>query len=301
MKYVILTLLYCTLCAGSQAQVVSELKRVGARKTAGLDSNGWKETGLLVGNINQSAQENWGTGGENFQLGINTLLNKAVHHRKGKYSFDGYFDLELGLVEASSFKRFRKTNDRCDLTMELEHRIGKKEKFNYGLLVNFNTQVFSGHSYATDDHPKISNFLSPGKILLSFGIDYKHKKGNHYFSAFVTPATLRWVTKTDRDFYLQKKFGVDSGHKVYTEVGAYVSLHYNSKLNKTTSIISRLDLFSNYKRNPQNVDVLGNNVLTFAITRYLAGTFLFDLVYDDDFKRRTQVQEITGLGLRLKL
>ena len=143
--------------------------------------------------------------------------------------------------------------------------------------------------------------MSPGKVLLSIGIDYKNAKNNHYFSLFATPATIRWVTKLDKEFYNLKRFGVDSFQKVYTEVGAYITAHYNTKISKSVNLISRLDLFSNYKRDPQNIDILLNNVLTFSITKFLAGTFLFDLVYDHDFKRRTQIQEITGLGMRLRL
>ncbi|HUR66514.1 MAG TPA: DUF3078 domain-containing protein [Chitinophagaceae bacterium] len=301
MRYWIFLFFTAMIATHSSAQVVQDLKRVGAKKRIALDSNGWKRSGLLVININQSAQRDWGSGGENFQLGINTILNKAIHHRNGKYTFDTYFDFELGLVEASSFKQFRKTNDRCDLTLELEHSIGKKGHFNYGILGNFNSQVFRGVNYNNETHPKISDFMTPGKILLSLGIDYKWTDDHQYFSLFITPATIRWVTKLDDEFYNRKVFGVDSFHRVYTEVGAFLSVHYNNKISKTTGLISRLDLFSNYKRNPKNVDVLLNNVLTFAITKYFAGSLLFDLVYDDDVKKRTQLQEIIGLGLRLRL
>lgn len=164
----ILLLCLCTVATmiTCTAQAITELKRVGAKKRASLDSNGWKRTGLFILNINQSAQSDWGSGGENFHLGVNTILNKAIHHKKGKYSFDTYFDLELGIIMATSYKKIRKTTDRFDLTFELEHSIGEKNHFNYGVLANINTQVFGGHSYATEDHPKISSFLSPGNSFI---------------------------------------------------------------------------------------------------------------------------------------
>lgn len=296
---IILLILFTTAI---QAQVVvNELKRVGNKKKMSLDSNGWKRTGIFVLNVNQSAQSDWGSGGENFMLGFNTVLNKAIHHKKGKYTFDSYLDVELGLVFATSYKQFRKTTDRLDLTFEIEHSIGKKNHFNYGILGNVNTQMFSGHEYVSDFHNKISNFLSPGKALLSFGIDYKNITEKSYFSLFATPATIRWVTKVDPDFYGSKRFGVDSFHKVYTEIGAYLSVHYNKKFSKTTNYTSRLDLFSNYKRNPQNIDVLFNNILTFSLSKNFSATFILDILYDHDVKRRTQIQQISGLGLRLRL
>jgi len=294
-------LLALLLYHSANTQTVSELRRVGAKKTAGIDSNGWKSTGLFVLNVNQSAQSNWNTGAERFQIGINLILNKAIHHRKGKYTFDTYLDIELGVTEAASFKKFRKTNDRFDLTFEADHSIGKKNHFNYGILANVNTQLFLGHNYAVENYPKISGFLSPGKFLLSPGIDYKNQNKKRYFSFFISPLTFRWVTKLDDSFYRSSKFGVDSLKKVFNEIGPYLSIHYNVNFTKTSSFISRVDLFTNYKKNPQNVDVLLNNVLTVDISKVFAATFLFDLLYDHDIKARTQIQEVTGIGLKLKL
>ncbi len=296
----LLLLLTGMFCAARSQDVVTEMKRVGAKKAPSLDSNGWKHTGLFTLNVNQAALSDWSSGGESFLIGINGILNKSTHHRYGKYTLDAYLDLELGVVEAASFKKFRKTNDRCDITAEFEHELGKKH-FNYGVLFNLNTQVFGGHNYVIDSHPKISSFLSPGKILLCPGIDYKFHTDSEYFSVFISPLTVRWVTKIDPDFHYLDKFGVDSAHKIYTEIGAYLSVHFNKQFSKSVKYIGRLDLFSNYKRNPQNVDVLFNNLFTFAISKYFAGTFLLDIIYDDDIKRRTQVQELTGIGLKFNL
>lgn len=296
-----LTALLSFLFFTMEAQVITGIKRPGPDKIKNLDSNGWKRTGLLVLNVNQSAQSDWSSGGENFQIGVNLILNKAVHNKKGKYSLDTYIDVELGLVNASSFHQFRKITDRCDFTIEVEHSIGKKNHFNYGLLGNINTQLFNGFNYGVAGQPKLSSFLSPGKILLSPGIDYKNTKDDRYFSLFISPSTIRWITKRDRDFYRDYKFGVDSFKKGYTEIGAYLSIHYTNRFSNTTTLISRLDLFSNYKRKPGNVDVMMNNILTLRIAKNFVGTLLFDLLYDHDVKKRIQIQEITGLGFRLNL
>ena len=43
-----------------------------------------------------------------------------------------------------------------------------------------------------------------------------------------------------------------------------------------------MDLFSNYKVNPENVDVFWTNVITAKITRYINFSFNVDMIYDDD-------------------
>lgn len=296
--FFMLLLLLFTNAIFSQV-TVNELKKLGSKKKLVLDSNGWKKRGIYSLNINQSSQTGSGAGSDNFLLGINSLLNKAVHHKKGKYTFDAYLDFELGLVYTSSYKKFRKTIDRFDLTVDLEHSIGKNTHFTYGLLGNVNTQLFSTHNFLTDYHEKISNFLSPGRALLSLGIDYKNEKPKSYFSIFATPATIRWITKLDRDFYAAKKFGVDSFHRVYTEIGAFISMHYTKYFSKKSTLTSRLDLFSNYKRNPEKVDVIFTNLFSLGIAKNFSFTFILDLLYDEDVTKKVRVQQVSGLGLKL--
>jgi hypothetical protein len=300
MKKLLLLIFFCCFIISIAAQGIYDLQKKNSRELKGLDSAGWEHTGFFIFNVNQAALSNWSSGGERFLIGINGILNYSSHHRKGKYTKDSYLDLELGVVEAASFRKFRKTTDRCDITLEMEHSIDSS-KFNYGILFNFNSQIFGGHNYAIAGNNKISSFLSPGKILFAPGIDFKNQNAGHYFSLFLSPATFRFVTKLDDQFYNQSKFGVDSADQINTEIGAYLSSHYNLKLSKTANYISRLDLFSNYKRKPGNIDVLMNNLLTVNISKVFAANILVDLLYDDDVKGRAQVQEIFGIGLKLNL
>ena len=304
MKKYFLTTTSClvALCAHAQKTNDSQktLEKANSRKMKVLDSTGWEKNGYILFNVNQAALSDWSGGGENFLIGLNGIVNYALHFRKGKYSKDTYIDIELGAVEASSFKKYRKTTDRCDITLELDHSTRSKNVY-YGLLFNLNTQFLPGRVYSANEHYKISNFFSPGKILLAPGIDVKKQTQNSYFSCFISPSTARLVTKIDDDFYDQKRFGVDSAQTVNTEFGAYISSHYNIKISKTTRYIGRLDLYSNYLRNPQYVDVLMNNLLTVNISNVFAANVLLDIIYDHDIKNRVQVQEIFGLGLKLKL
>ena len=103
------------------AQKIQEIQKTSSRKMKSLDSTGWEKTGFFIFNVNQAALSDWSSGGERFLIGINGIVNYALHHQKGKYSKDTYIDIELGAVEASSFRKFRKTTDRFDVTLELDH------------------------------------------------------------------------------------------------------------------------------------------------------------------------------------
>jgi hypothetical protein len=282
--------------AYTQDRTVKELQVAGTRPIKSLDSNGWQLTGTFLLNLNQGALSNWVSGGEERVLGINAHFNYAINFRHGKNTWDNYFDLALGFQNATSFGSFRKIDDRIDVTGKYGHLIN--HHWYLGVLTNFNSQSLAGYDYNAKGAEKISGFLTPGKITLSPGMDYKTATR---FSLFTSPITVRWVTKEDDDLLNVSKFGVDSARRSNTELGAFVTAKYKAAFTKWATYTGRVDLFSNYKREPQNVDVLMNNLLTMKFTRVLATSLSLDLVYDDDLKKRLQLKEILGIGLTVKL
>lgn len=289
-------LLFVIILARAQDGTVKELQKTATRSIKSLDSNGWKRQGTFILNLNQGALSNWVAGGEQSVLGINAIINYSLNFKRGKNTWDNLLDMAIGFQNASSFGNFRKIDDRIDLTSKYGYLIN--HHWYLAFLANFNSQMLEGFDYSTLPNTKISNFLSPGKIILSPGFDYKTTSR---FSLFASPITVRWVLKTDPDFYNMAKFGVDSARKGNTEIGAFVTAKFNAAFTKWASFTSRIDMFSNYKRKPQNVDVLMTNLLTMKFTKLLATNISIDLIYDDDVKKRLQLKEILGIGLTLKL
>lgn len=280
----------------SQDAAVKDLQIASNKTVKSAEKDGWTRSGIFSFNINQGALSNWAAGGEQNTLGINALLNYGINFRKGKNTWDNYFDIAVGFQNATSFSRFRKTDDRIDITTKYGRQLAKK--WYVGLLLNFNTQTLAGYNYSINPNPKISNFLTPGKLLLSPGIDWRPNKD---LTAFISPATVRWVFKSDKDFYKVANFGVDSGKKVNTEIGAYLTVKYTKAITSWATYTGRLDLFSNYRHNPQNVDLLLNNLISLKFNKWLATNFSLDILYDDDILQKTQLKEILGIGVTLKL
>lgn len=280
----------------SQDRTVRELLIVSTRPIQSLDSNGWKLNGTFILNVNQGALSNWVAGGEDNVLGINSIFNYAINFRHDKHTWDNYFDFAIGFQNATSFGKFRKIDDRIDATSKYGYLIN--HHWYLGLLTNFNSQSLAGYDYSVEPNQKVSNFLTPGKIILSPGLDYKTA---NRFSLFISPVTVRWVLKNDQYFFNKAKFGVDSARKANTEFGAFVTAKFNASFTKWATYTGRIDLFSNYKRKPQNVDVLMNNLLTMKFTKIFATNLSLDFIYDDDVKKRLQVKEVLGIGLTVKL
>lgn len=281
----------------SQDATVKDLKDAASKDVKSLADtvNGWKKAGTFALNLNQGSLSNWAAGGEQNTLGINGILNYAINYRNGKNTWDNYFDVALGFQNATSFSRFRKIDDRIDITSKYGRQLGTSKWYGT-ILANFNTQSLKGYDYKTDT--KISNFLTPGKFLLALGLDYKP---NDHFSFFISPATSRWIFKKDSDFKNIDAFGVPAGKSIYNEIGAYMSAKYNKPLSAWATYTGRIDLFSNYKRKPGNVDVFFTNLLAMKFNKWLGATISVDMIYDDDIIKKTQIKEILGIGLTTSL
>ncbi len=262
----------------------------------------WKKGGLYNLNIAQASLSNWAAGGDDFSLAINSLLSVYAFYQKDKHSWDNTFDFTLGYVNTTSLGN-RKNDDRFDLLSKYGYAL--KPKLNLAGLVNLRSQFFQGYSYSDNVKTLSSNFMAPGYLLVSAGLDFKPAKN---LSIYVSPITARWVIVIDTALSNKGAYGVTPGKKSNLEMGAFATISYQKDISKVITYKTRLDLFSNYRRNPENVDLFMSNILNVKLSKVLAATWAVDLIYDDDVrlfgvnKNRPalQVKSAVGLGLLVK-
>ncbi|HEY6902037.1 MAG TPA: DUF3078 domain-containing protein, partial [Puia sp.] len=181
--------------------------------------------------------------------------------------------------------------------------IGKK--LNFTGLFNFRSQFTKGYTYL-DENTKVltSNFAAPAYILFSLGTDWKITP---FLSAFISPATARWIIVSNDSLAHVAAYGVDSGRKSRFEFGSFISIKFQKEFNKTTSYRTRMDLFSNYLHNPQNINLYWTNILAVKAFRLISINISLDLIYDNDIKSvkpdgtaggaALQIKEVLGVGL----
>jgi len=262
----------------------------------------WKKGGLYGINISQGSLNNWAAGGDEFSLSINSILSLYAFYKENEHSWDNTFDFNLGYVRTSSLGS-RKNDDRFDLLSKYGYALNPK--LNLAGLFNFRSQFFKGYTYQDDVKSFSSAFLSPAYLLISAGFDYKPVPE---LSIFVSPITSRWTIVKDEELAARGLYGVDSGRHVQNELGAFASINYLKEINKNITYKGRLDLFSNYRQNPQNIDLFMSNVLNINLGGIFTATWSVDLIYDDDAKlfgengtsAALQVKSLIGLGLQFK-
>ena len=222
--------------------------------------------------------------------------------KKGRHSWDNTFDFNIGFVNTTSLGS-RKNDDRFDLLSKYGYAL--KPKLNLATLLNVRSQFFDGYTYKEDVKAYSSTFFAPGYVLLSLGLDYKPNKD---LSIFISPITARFVIVSDTVLANKGYYGVTPGEKSSFEFGAFMTINYLKEINKNIIYKGRLDLFSNYRRNPQNIDINMTNLLSVKLSKVFALTYGLDLIYDDDVRLfgpngnapRLQVKSVVGLGLLVK-
>ncbi|MBK9760256.1 MAG: DUF3078 domain-containing protein [Flavobacteriales bacterium] len=307
------------ICA--QAQDATKVIRESAPLSA-ADSTGkeWTKGATFNINLTQVSLTNWVAGGNNSVGGI-VLFNGFANRHKGKYVWDNSLVLAFGgQMQAPQGYSFAdgaptKTDDRIELNSKWGREI--KKPWYFSALGQFKTQFTEGFDGSNN---RISNLLAPAYLILAVGLDYRP---NDNFSVFISPAAMKLTMvndktlfggSTDKDL---RVFGVKNGSTTEVEFGGYLRAQYKKDLAKNFTFLTRGDLYSNYLRNPQNVDVTWETLWTLKITDWFAASFNTLLLYDHDIDvpklkdvdgvkvpfagPGTQFKQTLGIGLTWKL
>ncbi|MFM9005896.1 MAG: DUF3078 domain-containing protein, partial [Flavobacteriales bacterium] len=283
---------------------------------------GWKTGGLLGINISQASFTNWAAGGQN-TIALGGIANLYAKYYNEHSAWENMLDLGYGLLKQGKDADFIKTDDKVDFTSKYGRKVSPH--WNYAGLVNFKTQMTAGYNYPNDS-VKISDLLAPAYVLAALGMDYKP---NEKFTAFVAPITSKNTLVNNTALANAGAFGVEAavydsegniltpGKKSRSEIGGYVRVLYRQTFfkDKSVSVTSKLDLFSNYQNNPENIDVSWETIIGLKVNKFITTTITTHLVYDDDIDiavdrnndgitdgagPRTQFKEVIGVGLNVK-
>ncbi len=266
----------------------------------------WKFSGTTSLNLSQLSLTNWAAGGDNSFSG-NALVNLSANYAKEKTSWENSLTLGFGLIKQGDDPT-RKSDDQIDLASKLG--IKASDKWFYTGLLGFKSQFAKGYDNPGEvDRLTISNFLAPGYLNFSLGMDYKPTES---FSLFLAPLASKFTFVMDDALSAAGSFGLDPGQTARGEIGAYIKVAFKKEILKNVTLDTKVDFFSNYLNEPQHVDINWDMLLTFTVNEYLSASLLTQLIYDydiqfgedttgdgvdDTFEARVQFKELFGLGL----
>ncbi len=266
---------------------------------------GWKTGAVATLSGTQVALVNWSAGGEESLSGV-ALFNAFANYKKSKFTWDNTLDLAYGMSKIGE-DPWIKSDDRIDFASKAGQYAFKH--WYYTGLLGFKTQFMEGFS-SPDDLLPISNFFAPAYLNVSLGMDYKP---NDNFSLFISPLSGKMTFVMDQVLADAGAFGVEAGENFRPEFGGYMKVALKHDIMENVSLQTKLDLFSNYLNNPQNIDVTWDVLVAMKINKFLTAILTTNLIYDDDIdiaieqedglvrmSPAIQFKESFGLGLSYK-
>ena len=280
----------------------------------------WKITNALSITFSQVSLSNWAAGGENSVSGNGTYAINA-NYKKGNNSWETTFEIAYGETRQGDAKSI-KNDDR----IQFATKYGRKasEKWNYTILGSFKSQMLPGEDNPTDRNV-VSDWMAPGYFGLSIGMDYKPTQK---ISVFISPLAAKLTIVNRQDLADLGSFGVKkavydglgnkikNGENMLQEAGAFIKAQGVFPIHKEKiTLTSKFELYSNYIKDPQNIDVLAENTLDAKINSWLTAKLFVLAFYDDNSKTgkdtngdgkmdkysaKIQVKEIFGLGIGVK-
>lgn len=275
----------------------------------------WHLVGRTRLNVHTIVLSNWADGGESSLTGSGSFDLKATY-QKGKIKFENNFRSVLG-IQAFQYSSLKKTDDKLDFSSIFGIQFSKK--WFYSLNTNFTTQYFKGYTYPNDS-VIVSDFLSPGNLTISVGLEYKPIKN---LSLYASPFAGRMIFVRNQDMANEGKYGVIAavkdtagvilvpGERIRSELGFSVIANYKGKLTKNVDLVSKLTLYNNYfdkdKANRWNIDVNWESWFDITINKFFVASAFFNIIYDHDTKipvfdmvdgKRTKVGETISLQVK---
>ena len=283
----------------------------------------WKTGGIGSINLAQGVISNWAKGGES-SISTLTEVNMFANYSRGNTKWDNNARFKYGLIKSGK-KGLRKNEDMFEINSKFGQKafgsLGKYaiEKYGtkgikhwyYSFLASFKSQIARGYNYPNDS-VAVSTFLAPGYLVFALGLDYKPNKQT---SLLISPLTSKSTFVTDTVLIDQTKYGIDKDRKAKNEMGVFIKARFKYNFNDDISLENKLSLFTNYVKNPQNIDIDWEIILRMKITFYMDAVISTHIIYDDDVKvpvfndegvkigtgPRLQFKEVFSIGFSYKL
>ncbi len=275
----------------------------------------WKIENNMSLNFSQSYFSNWSAGGES-TLATTGKYSILANYTKDKHKWDNWLNLALGYSLIGENDPM-KTDDKIEFISSYGYKF--HPKLFATVLLTFKSQFAKGYDYKVDSTNFISKFMAPGTIDLGPGIEWKP---NDFFSLNFSPATAKWIIVNDQALADLGSFGLDPAtidtttgvithaKQVKTMFGAKALMIFAYDIFKNVNFNTKLELFSDYLNNPQNIDINWQVVLTLKVNSWLNVNINTELIYDNDIifhnengdpiGPRTQFNENMQLGLVAK-
>jgi len=265
----------------------------------GLTYNPWSTRGNYKLHFSETyVSPNWSRGGESNMAGLASIYLEANYNNLKGVQFDNNVELKIGMntVPSDTLRNLNVSTDQLRAVSKLGIRM--KKDWYYSLSSEFTTQVLN--NYKKNTMSLKSSFLSPARLFVSLGVDYKksnNKKG-YNLSVLLSPATYKMNYLYDNVNLNPASYGIESGKHFGSEIGSKVSSTLNWRFSERLNWKSKIYYFTDYTY----VDSEWENTLDIMLNHYFSTQIFVHLKLDDRLQRQTgesllQMQQLLSFGM----
>jgi hypothetical protein len=262
----------------------------------------WHKSIVFGLNFNQSAfSNNWSAGGIS-SVSLGTNFDFRAEYNKTPFDYTSETNLIYGIA-ANKGQGERKTNDRIFLDNKVATQLSK-HWFLFGSL-SFESQFSAGYNYvdangnAVNQGLLISDFMAPGYLTESLGLEYKPTK---YFDLRLGTGTAKQTFVLDTTIYHNQpdNYGVKVGHTFMNQLALQVVAAIDKDLMPNLHINARYALFVPYQQALAYTTHRLDATLTAKVNRLINVTMNGTFLYDKNTSPRPQGTEGLALGVNYK-
>ena len=272
------------------------------QSTLDLKVNYWRTWTSFGINANQASfSDNWNGGGVN-SISIGGTFDRKSTYTKDNKNFTTQLILRYGTLKNKD-QLARKSNDRIFWDNKAGFKLSKSWSLFASLALE--TQFVEGYTYFRDEDGNdtrgavISNFMAPGYITESVGIEYTPDKS--FSLRFGTGTARQTFILDDRLVFDDKKsFGVDTGKNFRNELAFQLVANLNRDLTDNLNITSRYAFFANYNELDEASHRL-DATLTARVSRVINVSLSGIVWYDKNIgDGKVQTSQNLALGIMYK-
>ena len=239
--------------------------------------------------------DNWYKGGESNYAMVGALTFEANYDNKNKWRWDNKLEMKLGLQRArtDTVNKFKANEDLIRYTGKIGLEATKKWYYTLQLIAQ--TQFTRG--LKANDRNVYSDFMSPFKVNLALGMDYKVEAFDKKLTGTINLAPVAIDFKYVDRLVLAPANGIDEGKHTKIDVGSQVTADLEWKISDVVRWKSRLFAFTSYKR----AEIEWENTFALQVSKYISANLFLYPRFDDAGLRDSdlgywQFKEYSSIG-----
>ena len=244
----------------------------------------WLKGGNVSIDVSQVGMHQWSGGGDP-SISFLGGLELFARYKNDKQSWDNFLRCRFGMIRQGRYSDkdadFRSNEDKIEFSSKYGYKVFGQ---NYiSLEGDFKSQFAPAYSWKGNikGDEVISEFMSPGYMTFSLGLDYKPDDKT---TLFVAPISSKTTYVLNDSVSIKTRYGVDPTEKARYELGARIKLSHKMNMWDNIEFRNSLELFSSYIENGQNIDVNWELNVILPVNHYVRAKITTNLIYDDDTK-----------------